>query len=533
MAKKVTVIEPFRDDIRVLRKKKLRVCAYVRVSTGSDAQANSFIAMMTYYTELIESNPEWEFVGIYADEAITGTRVDKRDEFQIMIQECEKGNIDLIITKTVTRFGRNTLETLQTIRRLKALGIGVYFESQKINTLAEKSELLITLLASIAQGESENFSGNNKWAVKKRFADGTFIVSTPAYGYTKDESGELVIEPKEAEVVRMIFQLYLNGYGLLKIAQKLNEDGIETIRDSEKWNKTTVRVILTNPIYEGDLLQQKTITTETFPFARKQNKGEADMYLIRDNHPAIVTREQAQAVREIMEYRAGIVKADKNRTENRYTFSSKIICMECGKNFRRQKVDIGKPYERIIWTCSQHVQNIRLCQMKAIREDELQNAFMAMWNKLYTNQGVLLEPLLEDLKKLPYSKEDTEEVEQLDNEIRELTEQCRIQNQLMEKGYMDTALFYVEQNRLLCQMSECRRKRNGILIRKKGRKEIAKTEQLIGLLKMQEHLMKEFDDEIFNMTVEHIEITKEHDIIFCLHNGLKLEERNNVEERGW
>ena len=165
MAKKITVIEPFRDDIRVLRKKKLRVCAYVRVSTGSDAQAKSFITMMTYYTELIENNPEWEFVGIYADEAITGTRVDKRDEFQTMIQECEKGNIDLILTKTVTRFGRNTLETLQAIRRLKALDIGVYFESQKINTLTEKSEVLITLLASIAQGESEDFSGNNKWAV--------------------------------------------------------------------------------------------------------------------------------------------------------------------------------------------------------------------------------------------------------------------------------------------------------------------------------------------------------------------------------
>ena len=283
MAKKVSVIKPIRDDVRVLRKRKLRVCAYVRVSTGSDAQANSFITMLNYYTEYIANNPEWEFVGIYADEAITGTRVDKRDEFQTMMQECEEGNIDLIITKTVTRFGRNTVETLRAIRRLKDLGIGVYFESQKINTLTEKSELLITLLSSIAQGESEDFSGSNKWAVKKRFADGTFTLSTPAYGYTKDENGEPIIEPKEAEVVRMIYQLYLNGYGLLKIAQKLNEDGIETIRDSEQWNKTTVRVILTNPMYVGDLLQQKTITTETFPFTRKKNKREADKYLISDN----------------------------------------------------------------------------------------------------------------------------------------------------------------------------------------------------------------------------------------------------------
>jgi hypothetical protein len=207
------------------------------------------------------------------------------------------------------------------------------------------------------------------------------------------------------------------------------------------------------------------------------------------------------------------------------------VCKECGKHFRRQKVDVGKPYERIIWTCRQHIQDIRLCEMKAIREDELQNAFIAMWNKLYTNQGVLLEPLLEGLKQLPYSREDAEELEQLDNEIRELTEQCRIQNQLMEKGYMDTALFYAEQNRLMCRVSECRKRKNVLLIRKKGCKEIVKTEQLIGLLKTQKQCMKKFDEDLFKITVDHIEITKEHDIIFCLHNGLRLIEENKIEER--
>ena len=177
------------------------------------------------------------------------------------------------------------------------------------------------------------------------------------------------------------------------------------------------------------------------------------------------------------------------------------------------------------------MQDIEKCQMKAIREDELQNAFVAMWNKLYTNQGVVLEPLLEGLKKIPYSKEDTEELEQLDNEIRELTEQCRIQTKVMEKGYMDTALFYAEQNRLICKLSECRKRKNTLLIRKKGRKEIVKTEQLIGLLRTQEHLLKEFDGELFDITVDHIEITKEHDIIFCLQNGLRLKEENKIVER--
>jgi len=531
MAKKITVIEPIRNDIRVMRKKKLRVCAYVRVSTGSDAQANSFITMITYYTELIESNPEWEFVGIYADEAVTGTKVDKREEFQTMMQECENGNIDLIITKTVTRFGRNTVETLRAIRRLKNLGIGVYFESQNINTLTEKSELLLAVLSSIAQGESEDFSGNNKWAVKKRFADGTFVLSVPAYGYTKDENREPVIEQKDAEVVQMIFTLYLQGWGCRKIAQKLNADGVPTVRGATHWQESVVRGILTNPMYYGDMLLQKTVTIEQFPFKRKMNAGEADQYLIEENHPAIISKEQAEAVKELMEYRAGLVKAGGEKSKNRYTYSGKIVCMECGKHFRRQKVYIGKPYERIIWTCSQHVQNIELCQMKAIREDELEYAFVTMWNKLYTNQGVLLEPLLEALMKLPYNKADADELEQLDNEIRELTEQCRIQNQVMEKGYMDTALFYAEQNRLLCRVSECRKRKNALLVRKRGRKEIVKTEQLIGLLKIQEHILREFDDELFDMTVDHIEITKEHDIIFCLQNGLRLKEENKTEER--
>lgn len=390
MAKKITVIKPIKGKIRGVSEKKLRVCAYVRVSTGSDAQANSFLSMINYYTELIENNPEWEFVGIYADEAVTGTKVDKREEFKTMIHECEDGNIDLIITKTVTRFGRNTLETLQAIRKLKDLGIGVYFESQNINTLTEKSELLLTVLSTVAQGESEDFAGNNKWAVRKRFQDGTFTISVPAYGYTKDEYGNPIVEPEEAKVVQTIFQLYLQGWGAWSIGRKLDADGIPTIRGATCWGENVVRGILSNPIYYGDMLLQKTITTDQLPFRRKKNNGEADKYLIEENHQPIITREQAKAVKELMEYRAGIIKAGGEKSNYRYSFSGRIVCTECGTHFRRQKVYVGKPYERIIWTCRQHVQNIELCQMKAIREDEIQNAFVAMWNKLYTNQGTVL-----------------------------------------------------------------------------------------------------------------------------------------------
>lgn len=183
MAKKVTVINAISDSKHTQPQQRLKVCAYARVSTGSRAQAESYATQVEYYTEKIENNPLWEFAGVYADEGITGTKVKGRDDFKAMVAACEEGDIDLILTKSITRFARNTVECIQTIRKLKAIGVGIYFEKEGINTLTEASELMLTILASVAQGESEDFSGNNRWAIINRFENGTFIVGTPAYGY--------------------------------------------------------------------------------------------------------------------------------------------------------------------------------------------------------------------------------------------------------------------------------------------------------------------------------------------------------------
>lgn len=532
MAKKVTVINTVAHYSSPENRAKLRVCAYARVSTGSKEQANSYAAQINYYTRKIEENPLWEFAGIYADEARTGTKVKSRDEFQAMIQECENGNIDLIITKSITRFARNTVESIQTIRKLKALGIGIYFEKENINTLTEDSELVITILSSIAQGESEDISTNNKWAIVKRFQDGIFIVSEPAYGYEKDEDGNLIINQEQAKVVRMIFEYYLNGFGTYLIAEKLNEHGVSVKKKAKEWQDRVIQEILVNPVYEGNLLMQKTFTENTFPFTRKTNKGEVKQYLIENNHPPIITREEAQAVRDILKYRTGINKAGGDKCNNRYLFSSRIVCMECGSHLRRQKIYIGKPYEKIIWTCPTHVKDKEFCRMKAIREDEIKNAFIAMWNKLYTNQGTVLEPLLDGLRKIPAGVKEINEIEQLNKEIQNLTEQCRILNQVMKKGYMDTALFIQNQNMLTYKLAECKKKKAQLLTRQRRRKEIIKTEQLIGLLKTEEKLLKEFKDELFDMAVKEIKISKSHDITFCLDNGLELTEKNLEEEQG-
>lgn len=527
MAKKVTVINAVSGSRHTHPQQKLKVCAYARVSTGTKAQAESYATQVEYYTEKIERNPLWEFAGVYADEGITGTKVKGRDDFKTMIAACEEGDIDLILTKSITRFARNTVECIQTIRKLKAAGVGIYFEKENINTLTEASELMLTILASVAQGESEDFSGNNRWAIISRFEKGTYIVGTPAYGYRKEEEGNLIIKESEAEVVRWIFESYLNGMGTYVIAKMLNEHRIPTIREGERWQDGVVKNILLNPVYEGDALRQRTYTEKQFPFTRKENKGQMNMYLTKDAHPPIITHEEAEAVQSIMEYRSRTLNMNGEKSQNRYLFSGRIICGECGSHFRRQKIYIGKPYEKIIWTCHRHVEDKEFCHMKAIREDVLQQAFTEMWNKLYTNQGTVLEPLLKALTELAERKPDSAEIEQLDNEIHSLSEQSRILNQVMKKGYMDSALFMEKNNQLAHRLTECRRKKTLLARKQKRTKEIVRTEQLIGLVK-EEGYQTTFNEELFDLTVREIKISLDHEISFVLKNGLVLTER----ERG-
>lgn len=260
---------------------------------------------------------------------------------------------------------------------------------------------MLTILSPLAQGESEGISTNTKWAVKKRFLDGSFILGCSAYGYAKDEAGELIIKDEEAVVDRRIFKEYLNGKGSYVIAKGLSEDGIPTIRSAEKWQDSVVIEILQNQIYTGDLLLQKTFTTEVIFFKRRPNKGQLPQYFISENHEPIITREQFEVVKEIYEYRRKQMGMDDSgKYQNRYTFSSSIICGECGSTFRRQKIYIGKLYEKIQWCCSQHIEDKSKCSLKGIREDVIKRAFIVMWNKLTSNYIDILIPLLESLKSL-------------------------------------------------------------------------------------------------------------------------------------
>ncbi len=522
--KQVKKIEPVKPKVLQTLQPRKRVCAYCRVSTDSREQHNSFSAQVTYYKSLIAKNEEWEYAGIFADEAISGTQIKKRDEFLRMIKACEAGEIDLIITKSVTRLARNTIDSIAVIRKLKLMGIGIYFEKERIHTLSEKSEQMLTILSSLAQGESENISTNNKWAVRKRFQEGTFKISTPAYGYTNDKEGELVIREGEARIVKRIFNEYLKGKGAYTIAKGLNKDNIPTIRKAKEWHENVINDILQNPVYEGDLLSQKTYTTEVMPFNRKENKGEQPQYFIKDNHPPIITREETQKVKDIYQYRMKDMNtSNSNKYNNRYPLSGKIICNNCGSTFKRQKAHIGKSYEKIKWSCNLHIKDKEKCHTKAVEEEQIQKAYITMWNKLISHYKQILNPLMESLKKLRTSHQQ-EEISTLDNKIMELTEQSHILNQVVTKGYLDSALYIERQNAIDIELDAIKKKRKQLLDSNGFEKEIAGTQNLLEIIKHNPNVIDNYDENLLMNTVERVIVGENNKITFQLINTLKLTE---------
>lgn len=525
MAKKVMKIEPVRQKVLQELRPKKRVCAYCRVSTDSNKQHTSYVAQVEYYKSYIEKREEWEFIGIFADEARSGTQVKKRDEFIRMMKECKNGKIDIIITKSVTRFARNTIDSIEAIRKLKSLGITVYFEKENINTMSEQSEQMLTILSSLAQGESENISTNSRWGIQKRFIDGTFRLPSVAFGYTRDDEGELNINENEAVIVRRIIHEYLSGKGVYAIARELTEDNISTVRSAEKWDDNVINQILKNPIYEGDLILQKTYTTDGLPFTRKINRGERPQFLIRDNHESIITREQGEMVREIYEYRRNQMGMDyRAKYQNRYEFSGKIICKECKGIFRRQKIYIGEPFEKVQWSCKTHIENSKICKTKPIREDIIKDAYLAMWNKLVSNYTLILIPLLESLKNLRTNKEQEVQIEKSNNKIMELTEQSHILSRIVQKGYMDSAIFIEKQNALNIEIEEVKKTRNSLLDSNGFEKEIAGTERILEIIRYNPDLLDEYDEDLFINTVDKILIGNDGAITFRLINNLELTE---------
>ncbi len=366
--------------------KTLRVAAYCRVSTLLEQQESSFEAQKSHYTEMILSNPNWNMAGIYADDGISGTNMRKRDEFNRMLQDCEAGKIDLVLTKSISRFARNTADMLNVIRTLRAKGIAIYFEKERINTLEDTGEMLVTILGSQAQEESRNLSENTRWGIARRFENGTVMVNHKKFmGYTKNEDGELVIVPEEAEVVRLIFRLYLEGMSVAGIKRHLEGKGILTATGLNKWNEATIYQMLSNEKYMGDALLQKTYTADFLTKKKLKNNGEIRQYYITDDHEAIIPREIFHAVQQEMRRRAerrrpALTKRAKEKKKgysSKYILSNLLLCGECGHPYRRLTWTRNGE-KRIVWRCASRAEHgTRYCQHSAtLDEGPLQRAVM-------------------------------------------------------------------------------------------------------------------------------------------------------------
>ncbi len=351
---RVRIIQP---TIKPLSKK--RICAYARVSTGSELQGESLENQVTYYENLIKSNPEYEFVEVFADRGITGT-TDSRPEFQRMIELARAGKIDLIITKSISRFARNTAIMLETVRELKELNVEVRFEKENINTLSGDGELMLTILSSFAEEESKNISQNTKWAFRKKFQRGELVLNTKLFlGYDKDEFGELVVNREEARIVRRIFSDYLAGKGVFTIAKELNDEGIPTIKGG-KWQESTILQILKNEKYKGDAHLQKYYTPDYLMHRTFKNNGEVDSYYIEGNHPPIVSNEMWEKVQEELVKRAeekGNVEGDRDKYTNRYPLTGMLFCSKCGFPLRRRTWNSKLKCRKIVWQCSNYIRN--------------------------------------------------------------------------------------------------------------------------------------------------------------------------------
>ena len=381
--------------------KKLRVAAYCRVSTETEEQNLSYEVQVAHYTEFIKKNTEWEFAGIFADDGISGTNTKKREEFNRMIEECMEGNIDLVITKSISRFARNTLDCLKYIRQLKEKYIAVYFEKENINTMDAKGEVLLTIMASLAQQESQSLSQNVKLGLQYRYQQGKVQVNHNRFmGYTKDEEGNLIIVPEEAEIIKRIYREYLEGKSLVGIGRDLEKDGILTAAGKPRWRPETIKKILLNEKYIGDALLQKTFTVDFLTKKRVKNEGHVPQYYVENSHEAIIPKELFLQAQEELHRRSNIYTgADKNKRiySSKYALSTITFCGDCGDIYRRVYWNIHGRKE-FVWRCVTRIeQGPEVCKNRTVKEAELYDAVMTAINRLLAGGDNMIRILEENI----------------------------------------------------------------------------------------------------------------------------------------
>ena len=430
----VTRIEPKHNKVvaefPLDEKKLIRAAAYARVSTDSDEQFTSFEAQVSYYTQLIESNPEYTFVKVYADEGVSGTLLKKRKGFNEMLAAARRHEFDLLFTKSLSRFARNTVDSISAIRELKELGIDIYFEEQKLHTINATGELIITILSALAQEESRNISENVKWGIRKSFADGKVSISYKRFlGYEKGKNGTPMIVEEEAAIVKLIYQMFWEGKSTHQIAKYLNEHKIpmpskKTDENGEfvyKWQVSTIVSILSNEKYKGEAILQKTYIDDFLTHKKVKNNGEEiPIYHVKKSHPFIIPVEEWEMVQVEM--------ARRNKMTSKYSgisvFGSKIICGDCGSCYGQKVWHSTDKYRRVIYQCNHKFKTKKICKTPTLNEELIKKLFVKSCAMM--NNANLIDDLELGLKML-------ENTEELDSKIMELVIECDALNESARK----------------------------------------------------------------------------------------------------
>ncbi len=500
-------------------RKKRRVAGYARVSTDHEEQQTSYEAQVDYYTNYIKGREDWEFVSVYTDEGISATSTTKRDGFNRMVADALYGRIDLIITKSVSRFARNTVDSLTTIRKLKEHKVECYFEKENIWTFDSKGELLLTIMSSLAQEESRSISENVTWGQRKRFADGKVTVPFKRFlGYDRGEDGNLVVNEEQAAVVRRIYGMFLQGRSPYAIAKTLTEEEIPTPGGKENWSGSTVRSILTNEKYKGDALLQKVYTVDFLSKKKKVNEGEVPQYYVEGNHDAIIEPAVFEAVQKQMAVR----QTGKNRQSSVDIFSSRIRCGDCGSWYGSKVWHSNDKYRRVIWQCN-HKFDGRKCSTPHLDENTIKELFIKAVNILMAEK----DEIIADFQAV---KEILFDTGGLENEQSQLQEELNVVAELIQQCVRENAHVALDQTEYqarydgLTERFDRTKERldevSSAIKAKQAQQD--KIERFLADLGQQEGLVTEFDEDQWYSLVDFVTVFNKEDIRFTFKDGTEI-----------
>lgn len=534
---RVVRIIPANPDLQPFAstKRQKNTCAYARVSTEAEEQQNSYEVQIEYYKHKILSNKEWKLVDIYADEGISGTQTKNRKDFNRMLEDCRKGKIDIILVKSISRFARNTVDSVSIIRELKSLGIAVIFEKENINTMNIDSETFITLQSCMAQAESESISKNVSWGVRRHFAQGSVRYNYRNwYGYRKGPDGEPEIVPEEAEIVKEIFTLYLSGWSTYQIADELNSRGIPKRSCSKGWLGSTIRLILLNERYCGDAMSQKTYTVDCLTHRTAKNRGELPKYYLEDVHPAIVDRATHKRVQEENARRSRKQKVDpennavsKSRYCGKYALTELLYCSECGTSYRRLAGHKRNGVRKVYWRCGCRVEHgSKYCpRTTGLEESILQDTIMREIQKFASDRNLLVETLKHNFEQALLEAHGAETLVSVETKIEEVK---GLYNELLvstlemddpEANEEKFRLLTVELESLQAKANEMRAM-NEILVREIQE---SKMKDIVSALESITMELKAFDNDLARMTITGIEVFDEGKLEITFKDGTKLQ----------